>query len=416
MAVLLYNISILIYGILIRIASVFNTKASAFINGRRGLLKELNQVFKEVNAPVAWFHVASLGEFEQARLVIEAFKHSYPDHFIYLSFFSPSGYEQRKDYPGADFISYLPLDTPGNARGLMACVNPSVVVFVKYEFWYHYLRQAHLNGIPLYCISALFTPKHIFFKPYGGLHRRMLGYFTHLFVQNEASKALLSGIGIHRVSVSGDTRFDRVVSTLQNPEHYPLLETFKGDARLMVIGSSWPADMELLYLIINQEQEHVKFVIAPHEVDEASVQKLEAGLKAHSVRIKGCSGAEAKEADVLIINTMGMLSNIYQYGDFAYIGGAFGDGLHNILEAVTFGLPVIFGNRGLEKFPESLELASKGGAFTINTAEELKSLFTKLSTDEEFRASASVACKTYIEANTGATRLILEHWKEHYEG
>lgn len=411
-----YNTFILIYGFIISIASIFNAKAAAFIKGRKGLFKELSRTFKEVDAPVAWFHVASLGEFEQARLVIEAFKETYPCHFIYLTFFSPSGYEQRKNYQGVDYISYLPLDTPGNARKLVSFVKPSIVVFVKYDFWYHYLNQVHRRGIPLYCISALFTPKHIFFKSYGGLHRRIPGYFTHLFVQNEASKSLLSSIGIHSVSVSGDTRFDRVVRTLQSPEQYPVIEYFKGDACLMVIGSSWPTDLDLLHAVINQQPEQIKFVIAPHEVDEASLQKLEAGLSGHRLRIKGCSAEEAKKANILIINTMGMLSNIYQYGDFAYIGGAFGDGLHNILEAVAFGLPVIFGNKGLDKFPESLELTEKGGAFPVNTAEELQSIFAKLVTNKGFRAKASAACKAYIKANTGTTALIMAHWKEHYEG
>jgi len=412
----LYNFLIAIYGLLIRVVSLFNAKAKLFISGRKGTFEVLKGCFETNERPVAWFHVASLGEFEQAKPVIEAFREGYPDHFIYITFFSPSGYEQKKNYEGADLITYLPLDRPANAHKFMEVVQPAIVVFVKYEFWYNYLNETQKLKVPIYSISALFTPNHIFFKAHGGLHRQMLGFFAHIFVQNEPSKILLEGINIGHVSISGDTRFDRVVDTLKNPEKYPLIEAFKGSAELMIIGSSWPIDMELLYAIVNENRGDLKFVIAPHEVNEASVSRLEQGLSCTSVRITDCTVEQAIEADVLIINTIGMLSNIYQYGHFAYIGGAFGDGLHNILEAVIFGLPVIFGNRGLEKFPESLELAEAGGAFPIDNAKEMTEIFNQLYADKDFRANASEACKAYIEANTGATKHIMNYWKANYAG
>ena len=415
MAVFLYNLFIGIYGLLIQAAALFNKKAALFVKGRKGLLEKIQQAMKDNTAPVAWFHVASLGEFEQARPVIEAFKQAYPDHYIYITFFSPSGYELRKDYEGADFVSYLPLDKPGNAKKLLAAVKPSLIVFVKYEFWYHYLHQAQELKVPLYCISAVFTDDHIFFKSYGSLHRRMLGFFDHIFVQDQASKKLLESIDLPSVSVSGDTRFDRVVKTLQQPECYPILETFKEDKALVIIGSSWPEDMALLYPIINQSYPDLKFVIAPHLVDEAAIEKLESGLSKKSLRITDATEEAVQHADILIINTIGMLSNIYQYGSFAYIGGAFGDGLHNILEAVTFGLPVVFGNKGLEKFPESIELSELGGAFAVNNGSELKTVFDKLYKEPEFRNTASAICNRFIEDNTGATEFFMDHLKAQYE-
>lgn len=416
MALFLYNMFIGLYGLLIRIVSPLNNKAALFVKGRKGLLEQVKQAMNTNKRPVAWFHAASLGEFEQGLPVIEAYKERYPNYFIYITFFSPSGYEQCKDYKGADLITYLPLDRPTQVNKLLSLVKPSIMVFVKYEFWYHFLHQANGMNIPLYCISATFTPDHIFFKAHGGLHRRMLHFFDHIFVQTEQSKSLLNGIDIEKVSLSGDTRFDRVVSTLENPKGYPVVEAFKARKDLVIIGSSWPEDMELLYPLINQEYSNLKFIIAPHDVSEASVARLEKGLEQPFVRITNATEGNVEKNNILIINTIGMLSNIYQYGSFAYIGGAFGDGLHNILEAVTFGLPVVFGNKGLEKFPESLELAAKGGAFPINDALGLQSIFKKLYDGSGFRDNASAICNRYIEEKTGATAFVLNYWKEHYEG
>jgi 3-deoxy-D-manno-octulosonic-acid transferase len=416
MALTIYNLSLWLYGLVIGAAALFNTKAAQFRDGRKGLPKQWQAKMSGNKKPMAWFHAASLGEFEQGKPVIEAFRASYPDHLIFLTFFSPSGYELRKDTEVADLVTYLPLDSRAKACELLDTIKPSVIFFIKYEFWFHYLREARQRNIPLYCISALFTPKHIFFKPYGSLHREMLGFFDHIFVQNQQSLELIKGIDIHQVSVSGDTRFDRVVKTLAAPDPYPVVEAFKGTKTVMVIGSSWPSDMQYLNKVINEANSEVKFIIAPHEVEEQRITTLQKGIKRKTARFTVDTEETIAQADVLIIDTIGMLSSIYQYGRFAYIGGAFGDGLHNILEAVTFGLPVIFGNKGLDKFPESLELCRLGGAFTIDSQAELDTIFARLSTDKDFLSSASTACQRFIQDNTGATDEIITYLKNNYEG
>lgn len=416
MALFLYNIFIVAYGLLIRLSSLFNSKARKFIKGRKGLPKKWQIHFEKNQKPVAWFHAASLGEFEQGKPVIEAFKAGYPNHKIFITFFSPSGYELRKDYEGADLITYLPLDRPANAKQLLDTIKPSVIFFIKYEFWFHYLNQANKRNIPLYCVSALFTPDHIFFKAHGTLHRRMLGFFHHIFVQNQQSLNLLDSVNIQAASVSGDTRFDRVTKTLASPEKYPMVEAFKGNSQVMVVGSSWSSDMQYLNGVINKSAVGIKFIVAPHEVHAQSIATLKKGLNRKLACISQDNEQTITKADVLIIDTIGMLSSIYQYGDFAYIGGAFGDGLHNILEAVTFGLPVIFGNKGLEKFPESLELAQLGGAFTISSQADLDLIYQRLSTDKKFRTEASAICKQYIQDSTGATAKIIAYLKDNYEG
>ncbi|MCE7993284.1 MAG: 3-deoxy-D-manno-octulosonic acid transferase [Roseivirga sp.] len=416
MALFAYNFFIAAYGLIIRLAALFNPKAGKFINGRQGIFQTWENYFTNNQRPVAWFHAASLGEFEQGRPVIEAFKKSYPEHIIFITFFSPSGYELRKNDKIGDLITYLPLDTPANAKRLLDTVKPSVVFFIKYEFWYHYLNQASQRTVPLYCISAVFTPDHIFFKRHGALHRRMLRFFDHIFVQNHQSLKLLQNIDIASASISGDTRFDRVIKTLDNPDKYPLIEAFKGNSGIMVVGSSWESDMQYLNKVINEDKSDTKFIIAPHEVHEQSITGLRKGLTRKLACITQDDEQTIIEADVLIIDTIGMLSSVYQYGDFAYIGGAFGDGLHNILEAVTFGLPVVFGNKGLDKFPESLELAGMGGAFSISSQAELADIYARLSTDDTFRNEASAICRQYIQASTGATTKIMTYLNASYEG
>ena len=415
MALLLYNISIRLYGLGIRVASPFNPKARLFIDGRRKLFEGLSSALKDNQRPVAWFHTASLGEFEQGKPVIEAFRALYPDHFILVTFFSPSGYEPRKNYEEADHVSYLPLDTPDNARKFIDIVQPDFVGFVKYEFWYHYLKQAHKSGAQLYSISARFTPDQVYFKGHGGLYRKILSWFNHIFVQNTESLDLMKQIGIEATSISGDTRFDRVTATLAKPTPYPLVERFQADSKVMVIGSSWASDMEYLYPIVNRKDIDLKFIIAPHLVDEAHVKALEKGLQVPSVRITEADEQNVKDAKVLIINTIGMLSSIYQYGHLAYIGGAFGSGLHNILEAVTFGLPVLFGNKGLHKFPEATDLMDQGGAFAFNTQEALNEHLDYLN-DPKHRELASQACKAFIAAQVGATQKIMNVIEAEYGG
>tara|TARA_A100000171_G_scaffold45435_1_gene49158 strand:+ start:3295 stop:4539 length:1245 start_codon:yes stop_codon:yes gene_type:complete len=406
MAVALYNISILLYRLIIGLVAPFNEKAKKFIIGRKNIFERLEKDFSEIDSPVVWFHCASLGEFEQGRPVIEAFRKSRSNHKILVTFFSPSGYELRKNYTEADFVYYLPIDTKRNAKRFLHIVNPALVIFVKYEFWYHYLKQTSERKIPLYCISALFNEKQRFFKPSGSFFRKTLTFFDHIFVQNEKSENLLKQININQVSITGDTRFDRVVDTVSNPKHFPLVAQFSQNELVMVIGSCWPADMAFLYPIINRSK-NIKFIIAPHDVSENSIKQLEKGLQLSYCRITEATTESIEQSRIIIINTIGMLSSLYQYGQFSYIGGAFGDGLHNILEAVTFGLPVIFGNNNLEKFPESLALIEKGGAFSFTQQAEIDEYFKRLSTDIDFRNEASEHCKAYIRENTGATAKIM---------
>lgn len=411
MKVFLYNVFILTYWWVAFLITPFNTKARSFVFGRFGLWKRLNEDFTKDDAPVAWFHCASLGEFEQGKPVMEAFKLKNPNHKILLTFFSPSGFRERNTYEGAYHVCYLPMDLPHNVFRFLNEVNPDIAFFVKYEFWYNYLNELNRRKIPLYNISGLFTPNHIFFKPYGGLHRKMLTFFSHFFVQDLASKVLLNKLNISNVTVSGDTRFDRVKQTISSPNHYPLIEKFKSTSKLMVIGSSWPEDMAVLYDFINSSKDDLKFLIAPHLVDELNVKMLEKGLKVSHLRITDAVIERISEKKVLIINKMGMLSYLYQYGEIAYIGGAFRDGVHNILEAVAFGLPVIFGDQNLEKFPETLELIALGGAFSISNKKQAFEISSKLFESNSYRSEASKICNRYIQDKAGATQIILDQLK-----
>lgn len=408
--IFLYNLGIRFYYFLIRIASPFNAKAKNFLAGRKGLFIALKNALIQNTSPIAWFHAASLGEFEQGLPVMEAYRKAFPSHKILVTFFSPSGYEQRKQHPIADFIFYLPIDTRSHAKRFFDVVNPTKVFFIKYEYWFYYLNEAHQRSIPLYSISATFTANHIFFKPYGSFHRKMLGLFNHTFVQNESSLELLKSIGIEATSISGDTRFDRVIKTIAKPENYPSIEKFKGNDQLMIIGSAWPSDMQVLREFINTSANGLKFIIAPHMIDEASVRKVTKGLTKPFHRYASNEIIPAT-TEVLILDTMNMLSSVYQYGNFAYIGGAFGDGLHNILEAVAFGLPVVFGNKGLEKFPESIELQKLGGAFSVASMAKASEILEKLYRDNTFRSKTSHICKQYIQEHAGATEHIIDYLK-----
>ncbi len=406
-----YSLGVRCYYFFIKIASLFNRKASLFVSGRKNLFTVLENSTSNFSDPIVWFHAASLGEFEQGLPVMESYKAAFPTHKILVTFFSPSGYEERKDHPIADITAYLPIDSQSNARRFFDIVKPKIVFFIKYEYWFHYLNEAHQRHIPLYSISALFTPQHIFFKPYGGFHRKMLAFFNHTFVQNESSLALLKSIGLEKASISGDTRFDRVLKTIEKPNHYPSIEEFKASNRLMIIGSAWPSDMQILKDFINQTGDGLKFIIAPHLIDEAHVKKISAGLN-KTIHRYSESKTVPTSTQVLILDTMGMLSSVYQYGDFAYIGGAFGDGLHNILEAVAFGLPVVFGNKGLEKFPESIELQKLGGAFSVASMTKASEILTQLNTDKDFRSKTGNICKQYVQEHAGATEHILDYLKK----
>lgn len=402
-----YQIGILLYGFAVRISSLFNSKARLFIKGRKGWKKNLASSIN-INDKYIWFHCASLGEFEQGRPVIEEIKMRFPEYKILLTFYSPSGYEIRKNYDRADIISYLPFDTKRNARDLIKIVNPEMVFFVKYEYWYYYLSELKKQQIPIYVISAIFRENQYFFKNNltGSWYRKMLFMITYFFVQNEHSKELLQSIGISNCTVSGDTRFDRVAAIAAGTKKIEVVEKFKSDSPLIIAGSTWKPDEELLAAFINQT-ENVKMIVAPHEVTAANVNKLEQLLKKPFIRFSKAQNKDLSKYQVLIIDSVGLLSSLYQYGEIAYIGGGFGVGIHNILEAATFGLPVIFGPE-YKKFKEAVDLESLGGAFPIHNYSELNSVLTKLLEHDKTRQQSSKICQNYVQKNTGSTFIIIK--------
>jgi len=400
---LLYNTAIRLYFFIIWLLSPFNKKAKLWLSGRknRALIRYQQSV---------WFHFASLGEFEQGRPVLERLRQLNPSDKIVITFFSPSGYEIRKNTPLADAVYYLPLDTPRNAREFIDAIQPKMAVFTKYEYWYHFFNELHVRGVPLYVISGIFRPGQVFFKWYGGLHRKMLSFVTHFFVQDERSEQLLRDIGINNVTVSGDTRFDRVWANAQGPKAIPGIEAFKNGRKLFIAGSTWPDDEKMIAAIVNDYPEW-KFIIAPHEIDEEKINKLTDLLPAGStVRYSEISNLKSQISNLpaLDIDNIGMLSSLYQYGDIAYIGGGFGAGIHNTLEAAAFGLPVIFGPN-YSKFKEARDLVALQAGFSIIDETELKAIVRELVSNEAFYKLASKRIKIYVEEHTGATRAIVDH-------
>lgn len=403
--IVLYNIAIYSYYFLVKIAALFNPKAKSWIDGRKKIFNKIASQIK-TREDIAWFHAASLGEFEQGRPVMEAFRKQYPSFKILLTFFSPSGYEIRKNYEGADYIFYLPIDTPGNAKRFIQLVNPKIVVFIKYEFWFNYIRFLHQKQVPLFIISAIFRKEQHFFQWYGIWFRKMLNRFSYFFVQNQESFDLLRANGIDKVMLSGDTRFDRVKEIASNKKSFPLIEQFAAGYKVLLAGSSWPPDEAIIQKL--PEDKSLRIVIAPHQIHEEHIAAIENRLgKERTLRYSKADEASIMKAEILIVDGMGFLSSLYQYCDVAYIGGGFGKAIHNILEAVTFGKPVIFGPT-YHKFKEAVDLIELGGAFTIKNEQEFISVFRKLSIDREFYDRASAICKAYVEENCGATESILK--------
>lgn len=328
-------------------------------------------------------------------------------HKILLTFFSPSGYEIRKNYPGADYVFYLPFDTPSNARKWVEVTAPSLVIFIKYEFWYNYAEELGKAGIPLVSASAIFRNDQVFFKWYGGLFRKLLGNFDHMFVQDQASLKLLESIGITRVTVAGDTRFDRVYEITSSKDRIAIAESFKGNEKVMVAGSCWHEDMEVLVPFINETP--IKFIIAPHEISETFLQEIERAIDGTTIRFSTkASDAELAEARVLLIDNVGMLSKLYRYGEFAFVGGAFGKGLHNILEAACYGIPVFFGNRNYQKFTEATQLIMHGGAFEVNDFADLRAKYEMVNMPENFMLACEVT-RNYVLSHLGATDKIIQY-------
>lgn len=408
----LYTLGMGGYKAALTLAAPLHPKAKKMLEGREQLLERIRLAMEKNTRPVAWFHCASLGEFEQGRPVIEAFRESYPDYKIFLTFFSPSGYEIRKNYGGADWIFYLPLDSHTNARAFLASVKPTLAVFVKYEFWYYYLHELHTRRIPTLLISAIFRKDQLFFKPQGGFYRQMLGYFTQLFVQNKESANLLQQIGAKHTTVAGDTRFDRVLSISQQAKEIPLAKAFAGTTPVMVVGSSWQQDIAVLTPLVKQYRGRVKFIIAPHELDESGLKQTETELGVTTVRFTGTTPEAAREADVLLVDTIGMLSSLYALGQWAYIGGSFGKGLHNTLEAAVWGIPIFFGNKNYLKFAEARSLLELGAARAVANSQELLGAFSVLFEEEEKRKEAGLAASRYVQQASGATAEIISYIKK----
>lgn len=406
---LLYNFGISIVAALFHVAALFVPKARLFVNGRKGLIPKIKIDQKSKDEIRVWVHCASLGEFEQGRPVIELLKKEYPDVKIVLTFFSPSGYELRKNYAGADYIYYLPWDTAGNARDFVEAVNPAIAIFVKYEFWPNYSHTLHKKGIPQISISSIFRDDQPFFQAYGGFQRKTLSYFNYFFVQNDESIRLLRSIGIKDISRAGDTRFDRVYQIVHQSEPIEIAEKFKSGERLLVAGSCWPEDYDVLIPFINERK--MKFILAPHEISDAGIRDLERLLQVKSVRFSQATTVPLDEYDVLIIDNIGLLSRLYRYGEFAYIGGAFGKGLHNILEAACYGVPVFFGNKNFEKFQEAKDLINRGGAFEVSDYTDFKTKFEALNIAENFQLACEVT-RQYVEDNLGATEKIMKYCRK----
>jgi len=404
---LLYNIGTQFYFFFIRIASFFNQKARFWVNGRKNLLNNIEAILPE-NERRIWIHCASLGEFEQGRPVIERLKSLNQGIKIVLTFFSPSGFEVRKNFKGADYIFYLPQDTKTNAKKFISLINPKYVIFVKYEFWVHYINELKSREIPLYLISANFRKGQLFFRWYGGFYRSILHKITHLFVQNENSLELLIEIGITNVTISGDTRFDRVVDIAAQTKDIPLVSLFKQNKKILIGGSTWNKDNELIVDLINSESlKDTKFIIAPHEIHEKDIEELINSIKIKSIRYSEANENNIIEAMVLIIDNIGLLSSLYRYADIAYIGGGFGKGIHNTLEAATFGMPVLFGPN-YKKFREAIDLVKLGAAFPVNSSKELTDIVNDLFIDQNKLNHLSEIAKNYVNNNKGATDIIID--------
>lgn len=401
-----YNLAICGYISLIRVFSLFNTKAKLWVEGRKNIFEHLSSSLQP-GEKRAWFHFASLGEFEQGRPVLEKYKSLHPEIKIVMTFFSPSGFEIRKNYPLADYIFYLPADTSKNASRFIELINPSIVFFTKYEYWHHYFNQLNKKNIPLYIISAIFRQKQLFFKWYGGFYRNILTRVTHFFLQDEPSAQLLKAIGFDNYTISGDTRFDRVVENTAKVKPIEVAGRFINNQKVIVAGSTWPEDETIICDYINHNIHTYKWIIAPHEINENKLASLEAKLKAKHIRFSQTGSQDLSTFHVLIIDNIGMLSSLYQYSFVTYIGGGFGKGIHNILEAAAFGMPVVFGPN-YQKFKEAHDLIHLDSAIAIHNSEELNAcvdLFFNNSGDYQRRCEVAA---TYVSSNAGATDKIIK--------
>lgn len=402
-----YNLGIHAYSGAVKAVSPFNPKAKLWARGRRDIFERLSAAIPK-GERIVWVHAASLGEFEQGRPVIEAIRREKPEYKILLTFFSPSGYEIRKNYAGADWVFYLPADTQRNARRFIDIVNPEIAIFVKYEFWLNYLTCLNRKGCRTFIVSAIFRRDSIFFRRYGGAFRKALKGFEYLFVQNENSRALLAGIGVENVSVAGDTRFDRVWSLAQAAPELPLVKAFaEGAGKIFVAGSTWPPDEELLLQLINDNPLQ-KFIIATHEINKQHIDELTGKIAGGAARYTSSTEkTDFSHVQVLVIDTIGILSAVYRYASYGYIGGGFGVGIHNTLEAVTFGVPVAFGPN-YKRFKEANEIIELGVGRSVSTAQELEDWYSAMSNNPESYENLSQLALDYVASHKGATGRIME--------
>jgi len=405
----IYSFGIRLYGLAIVIASLFNDKARKWRHGRKNYFDNLQKALQGNQSPIAWFHCASLGEFEQGRPVIEVFKRKHPQYKIMLTFFSPSGYEGAKGFTQADYIFYLPLDTHSNAKRFVDMVKPVVAVFVKYEFWFNYLQQLRNGNIPAYLISAKFRADQYFFKWYGGWFRKRLNVYRKIFVQDTDSEKLLIGVGIKNIELSGDTRFDRVITIAGQAKADSKTEAFKGNGKLWICGSTWPEDESIILSVFNQAKakySNLKLLLVPHEIGEKHIKQVVEQFAAIKYSIANI--AEVSKADVMVVDAMGLLSSLYRYGNIAYVGGGFGkDGIHNLPEAAVYGIPVVFGPI-YHKYSEAVELLKVHGGFSVASEEQLQRQILRLLGDEQYCRWCGDAAQAYIYSGQGATAKIIE--------
>lgn len=402
----LYNLVVSIAGFFLKIVALFSPKIKLFTEGRKNVFSILEEKIKPTDKTI-WFHSASLGEYEQGLPVIEKIKEKYPSHKIIVTFFSPSGYEVRKNNTVADVTIYLPLDTRRNAKKFLKLTHPELAFFIKYEFWLNYLKELETNKIPTYLISGIFRDNQMFFKWYGGFYRKALKAFTYFFVQNERSKEKIEAIGFDNVIVSGDTRFDRVNAILERDNSLDFIENFKNNIPTVVIGSSWPKDEALLAQYINESSDQVKFIIAPHNIKADQIASLTSQIIKPTILFSEKKDQDLSDYNVFIIDTVGLLTKIYSYGTIAYVGGGFGNpGIHNILEPATFGVPIVIGPN-YSNFAEAVQLVELEGCMVISNYTDLKESLDRLLRDQHFLEEKSRICKSYIQDNKGATDTIM---------
>lgn len=402
-----YNIVVQITGSLLKLIALFSSKINLFVDGRKNVFATLEQKIKASDKTI-WFHAASLGEYEQGLPVIEKMKTQYPSYKIVITFFSPSGYEVRKNNTVADATVYLPLDTKSNAREFVKIVHPEMAFFIKYEYWLNYLNELKSQKTPTYLISGIFRKDQMFFKWYGGFYRKALDSFAYFFVQNEASKKLLLQLGKSNVAVSGDTRFDRVAAILEKDNSLEYISRFKNNTLTIVVGSSWPKDETLLVDFINKNEFNVKFIIAPHNIKDNQIEQLKNGITKKTVLFSEMEGKNLADFDVFIIDTIGILTKIYSYADIAYVGGGFGNpGVHNLLEPATFGVPIVIGPN-YSHFAEATALVNMGGCVSVLTKKELNDTFKDLILNDAIRSEKGHICSTFVLMNKGATNIIMK--------